>query len=161
MEKYVEDYVYKVKSRNNAQNLKESQKQRVGFARNEVRTIFSKVWFYILIGVILGGIFHGFVPEEFIMDYFGKDNFWALPSMILLGIPLYINVLGTLPIVESLVVKGLPIVTALAFMMAVTALSLPEIIILKKVLKQRLINVFVLIVGVSILVSGFIFNLIL
>ena len=121
--------------------------------------IFKKVWIYVIIGVSLGGIFHGFAPEGILEKY--TNNIFGVPIATLIGIPLYSNVLGMIPIIESLVAKGLPIGTALAFLMAVTALSLPEIIILKKVLKKKLIIAFIVITGLAILFTGYLFNLII
>ena len=121
----------------------------------------EKVWIYVIIGVTLGGIFHGYAPEGILEKYAGKDNLLAVPIAVVIGVPLYSNVMGMIPIVESLIGKGLPVGTALAFLMAVTALSLPEMIILKKVLKNELIGAFVLIVTVSIIFTGYLFNIIL
>ncbi len=159
MEKYVVDFIYKIKSRE-LKEEKKNWKDRILFAKNEVRTIFSKVWIYIIGGVTLGGIFHGFAPEGILAKYAGSSLF-GVPIATLIGIPLYSNVMGMIPIVESLVSKGLPVGTALAFLMAVTALSLPEIIILKKVLKRKLIITFVAVVGIAILITGYLFNLLI
>ena len=160
MEKYVADFVYKIK----AKSLKESgqsQSQRAEYAKAELFSIFKKVWFYIIIGVSIGGIFHGYFPENILQTYAGKDNLLAVPIAAAIGIPLYSNVLGMIPIIESLAGKGLPVGAALAFLMSVTALSLPELIILKKVLKTRLIAVFVGITAVSIIITGYLFNILL
>ena len=161
LEKYVEDFVYKIHSKKQLKEIKLSQKQRRTFALNEVKSIVNKVWLYIIIGVSIGGLFHGYLPEDLITNYLGKGNLFAVPLATLIGIPLYANVLGTIPIAESLIGKGLPIGTALAFLMAVTALSLPEVIILKKVLKTRLIIIFVTIVSISIILTGYLFNIII
>jgi hypothetical protein len=158
MENHVADFVYKIKSKE-IEEKKKTQKERVQFAVGEVKSIFRKVWIYIIIGVSLGGIFHGFAPEGILEKY--TNNIFGVPIATLIGIPLYSNVLGMIPIVESLVAKGLPLGTALAFLMAVTALSLPEIIILKKVLKKKLIIVFIAITGLAILFTGYLFNIII
>jgi Predicted permeases len=121
----------------------------------------EKVWLYVIIGVTFGGIFHGYAPEGILAQYAGKDNLLAVPIAVVIGVPLYSNVMGMIPIVESLIGKGLPVGTALAFLMAVTALSLPEMIILKKVLKNELIAAFVIIVSLSIIFTGYLFNIIL
>ncbi|HEY3360283.1 MAG TPA: permease [Methanosarcina sp.] len=162
MEKYVADFVYKIKVGD--QNKKPealSIKERAAIAFDNVKDIVEKVWLYVIIGVTLGGIFHGYAPEGILAQYAGKDNLLAVPIAVVIGVPLYSNVMGMIPIVESLIGKGLPVGTALAFLMAVTALSLPEMIILKKVLKNELIGAFVLIVTVSIIFTGYLFNIIL
>ncbi len=156
MEKHVADFVYKIKSKE-LKEQKQTQKNRLTFAKNEVKTIFKKVWVYVIAGVTLGGIFHGFAPEGILAKYAG-NSLLGVPIATLIGIPLYSNVMGMIPIIESLVAKGLPLGTALAFLMAVTALSLPEIIILKKVLKKKLIITFVLVTGIAILITGYLFN---
>jgi len=161
LEKYVEDFVYKIHSKQQLKEIKQTQKQRQEFAYNEVKGIIKKVWLYVLIGVSIGGFFHGYLPKEWISNYLGKGNLFAVPIATLLGVPLYANVLGTIPIAESLIGKGLPIGTALAFLMAVTALSLPEMIILKKVLKTKLIIIFVSIVTISIIFTGYLFNILI
>lgn len=156
MEKHVADFVYKVKVKSLKEH-KQTQKERVLYARNEVFSIVKKIWIYIIIGVSLGGIFHGYAPAG-ILEKYASNTVLGVPVATLIGIPLYSNVMGMIPIIESLVAKGLPIGTALAFLMAVTALSLPEIIILKKVLKKKLIIVFVAITGIAILLTGYLFN---
>lgn len=162
MEKYVADFVYKIKVGD--QNIDQESlkiKERAAIAFDNVKEIVGKVWIYVIIGVTLGGIFHGYAPEGILAQYAGKDNLLAVPIAVVMGVPLYSNVMGMIPIVESLIEKGLPVGTALAFLMAVTALSLPEMIILKKVLKKELIGAFVLIVTVSIIFTGYLFNIIL
>jgi uncharacterized membrane protein YraQ (UPF0718 family) len=162
MEKYVADFVYKIKVGD--QNKKPealNMKERAVIAFDNVKDIVEKIWIYVIIGVTLGGIFHGYAPEGILAKYAGKDNLLAVPIAVVIGVPLYSNVMGMIPIVESLIEKGLPVGTALAFLMAVTALSLPEMIILKKVLKNKLIGAFVLIVTLSIIFTGYLFNVIL
>jgi hypothetical protein len=159
MEKHVADFVYNIKSKK-LEERTQTQKEKLGYAREETKNIFKKVWIYIIAGVTLGGIFHGFAPEGILEKYTG--NSWlGVPIATLIGIPLYSNVMGMIPIMESLVSKGLPLGTALAFIMAVTALSLPEIIILKKVLKRKLIITFVVVTGLAIILTGYLFNLII
>lgn len=162
MEKYVADFVYNIKVGN--QNKKPEAlniKERTAIAYDNVKDIVEKVWLYVIIGVTFGGIFHGYAPEGILAQYAGKDNLLAVPIAVVIGVPLYSNVMGMIPIVESLIGKGLPVGTALAFLMAVTALSLPEMIILKKVLKNELIAAFVIIVSLSIIFTGYLFNIIL
>lgn len=136
-------------------------KERANIAYDSVKDIVGKVWIYVIIGVSLGGIFHGYAPEGILEKYAGKDNLLAVPIAVLIGVPLYSNVMAMIPVMESLIEKGLPIGTALAFLMAVNAISLPEMIILKKVLKNELIGVFVLIVTVSIIFTGYLLNIIM
>ena len=162
MENYVADFVYKIKVGGQTKKPEDLNiKERATIAYESVKDIVGKVWIYVIIGVTLGGIFHGYAPEGILEKYAGKDNPLAVPIAVLIGVPLYSNVMAMIPIIESLIGKGLPIGTALAFLMAVNAISLPEIIILKKVLKNRLIGVFVLIVTVSIIFTGYLFNIIL
>lgn len=160
MEKYVADFVYKIHSKQVAET-KMNRKERFDYAVDEVKDIVGKVWIYVIIGVTLGGIFHGYAPEGILAKYAGKDNPLAVPIAVLIGVPLYSNVMGMIPIMESLIGKGLPVGTSLAFLMGVTALSLPEIIILKKVLKKELIVAFVTIVTVAIIFTGYLFNYLL
>ncbi len=159
MEKHVADFVYEIRTKE-LKEKKQTQRDRLDFAGSEVKKILKKVWIYIIAGVTLGGIFHGFAPEGILARYAG-NSLIGVPVATLVGIPLYSNVVGMIPIIESLVSKGLPMGTALAFMMSVTALSLPEIIILKKVLKKKLIFVFVAVTGTAILITGYLFNLII
>jgi len=162
MEKYVADFVYNIKVGDSNKGPKYlSVKERATAAYDCVKDIVERVWIYVIIGVALGGIFHGYAPEGILAKYAGEDNLLAVPIAVIIGVPLYSNVMGMIPIVESLIGKGLPIGTALAFLMAVTALSLPEMIILKKVLKNELIAAFVIIVSVSIIFTGYLFNIIL
>lgn len=159
MERHVADFVYNIKSKD-IKEQKKSQKQRIEFAKDEVKTIFKKVWIYVIAGVTLGGIFHGFAPEGILAKY-ASNSLFGVPIATLIGVPLYSNVMGMIPIIESLVGKGLPVGTALAFLMAVTALSLPEIIILKKVLKKKLIFTFILVTSIAIMLTGWLFNIII
>ncbi|MGM5480620.1 MAG: permease [Nanobdellota archaeon] len=159
MEHHVADFVYKVKSKQ-LDEKKQSLKQRFEFAKGEVKNIFKKVWIYVIAGVTLGGLFHGFAPEGILARYAG-NNLFGVPIATAIGVPLYSNVMGMIPIVESLVAKGLPLGTALAFLMSVTALSLPEIIILKKVLKKKLIVTFIAVTAGAIILTGWLFNIII
>ncbi len=162
LEKYVEEFVYKIKVGNAAvepENL--SLKERTETAFEGVKEIVGKIWIYVIVGVSIGGIFHGYAPEGILAKYAGEGNLLAVPIAVILGVPLYSNVMGMIPIVESLIGKGLPIGTSLAFLMSVTAVSLPEMVILKKVLKNELIAVFVSIVALSIIFTGYLFNILL
>ncbi|MBM3422734.1 MAG: permease [Chlorobi bacterium] len=136
-----------------------SDRFREGLA--SVRSIVGKVWLFIVLGVGLGSVIHGYVPEEFMVSIMGKDAWWSVPAAVALGVPMYTNIVGVLPVAEALIGKGAAIGTVMAFMMSVIALSAPEMIILRKVLKPRLIAVFAGIVASGIVVVGFVFNLIL
>ncbi|EKF61494.1 transporter [Agrobacterium albertimagni AOL15] len=124
-----------------------------------VREIFAKVWFWIILGIGMGALIHGYVPEDLMVSIMGADQWWSVPAAVVIGIPMYTNAAGVIPIVEALLGKGAALGTVLAFMMSVIALSLPEMIILKQVLTLRLIAVFIGVVGSGILAVGFLFNL--
>jgi uncharacterized membrane protein YraQ (UPF0718 family) len=126
-----------------------------------VRTIVGKVWPYILGGIAIGAAIHGYVPQDFMASFMGKDAWWSVPLAVLVGIPMYSNAAGVIPIVQALLAKGAALGTVLAFMMSVIALSLPEMIILRKVLKPRLIATFIGVVGAGILFVGYLFNAVL
>ncbi len=159
LQRYVADWVYQVKA--NHQDIMEekfhfSDRIQIGF--DTVREIVGKIWIYILIGIAVGAGAHGYVPDDYLARIMGAGSWYAVPLAILLGIPMYSNAAGIIPIVSVLIEKGVTLGTALAFMMSVIGLSLPEIIILKKVLKWQLIAVFVAVVAVGITIVGFIFN---
>lgn len=159
MEKYVADWVYKVKSNSDYEiEEKITFKERIQKGHESVKEIVGKIWIYIIIGIAVGAGAHGYVPEDFLGSLLGKGNWYGVPVAILMGIPMYSNAAGIIPIVSVLIEKGVSLGTALAFMMSVIALSLPEIIILKKVLKWQLITAFVGIVTVGIVIVGYIFN---
>jgi len=159
LEKWVADWVYKTRFGNNAQTEdKLTVENRIKFGYTAVKEIVGKVWIYIVIGVGIGAGMHGFVPENFMVSIMDKANWYSVPLSVLIGVPLYSNAAGIIPIVSVLIEKGVPLGTALAFMMSTIGLSLPEIIILKKVLKMPLIATFVGIVATGILIVGFVFN---
>lgn len=160
LEKWVEEFVYKMVAGQAAEG-KMTARERFDYAKDYVKEIVGKVWPYIIIGVGLGSLMHGYIPNDFLVRYAGPNNPFAVPIATLIGIPLYSNAAGTIPIVSVLVDKGMAMGTALAFMMAVTALSLPEFIILKKVLKPKLIVTYASIVGLGIIFTGYLFNFIL
>ncbi len=157
--RYVADWVYKTHSK---QQLEEETKmnfeQRISAGAEVVREIVGKIWIYILLGIAVGAGAHGFVPDEYLAGALGNQNWYSVPLAILVGIPLYSNAAGIIPIVSVLIEKGVTLGTALAFMMSVIGLSLPEIIILKKVLKWQLIGIFVGVVALGIVFVGLIFN---
>lgn len=157
LEKYVEPFVYG----NPLLDIPEEEmtmKHRIDFAKTQVKDIVKKVWLYILIGVAIGAAIHDWIPEDVITALLGDDKWYSVPLATLVGIPMYADIFGTLPIAEALVGKGVGIGTVLSFMMAVTALSLPSMILLKKVVKTPLLIFFVGIVSVGILIIGFTFN---
>jgi len=124
-----------------------------------VREIVGKVWLYVLAGIAIGAGIHGYVPEDFMAGLMGKEaGWWSVPLSVLIGVPMYTNAAGIIPIVEALLAKGASLGTVLAFMMSVIALSLPEMVILRKVLKPRLIATFVGVVASGIMLVGFVFN---
>jgi hypothetical protein len=161
LEKYVEDYVWKIKMKNSQKQGKKNFRERSGEAISETKSIIKKVFPYVLIGIAIGALIHGYAPENLLAEIAGKGNLLAVPIAVLIGVPLYSNAAGVIPIVSSLMEKGLPLGTALAFMMSVVALSLPEMIILRKVLKIKLLAIYVAIVALAIIFTGYLFNLIL
>jgi uncharacterized membrane protein YraQ (UPF0718 family) len=161
LEKYVEDWVFKVKGNNqDADDEKLSFEDRIKTGYTSVKDIVGKIWIYILIGIAVGAGAHGYVPEDFLSTLMGKAHWYSVPLAIVIGIPLYSNAAGIIPIVSVLIEKGVTLGTALAFMMSVIGLSLPEVIILKKVLKIQLIAIFVGIVAVGIIIVGYLLNFI-
>ena len=138
-----------------------SWSERIALGREEVRSILGKVWPYLLAGIALGAAIHGWVPTDFFARYAGPDNPLAVPFAVVLGIPLYSNAAGVLPLVEALHAKGLAMGTLLAFMMAVVALSLPEMILLRRILRPQLLGIYIAVVAAGIVATGFLFNAIL
>ena len=160
MEKYVQDYVWEMQV-GNTEIKPMTFREKLDYAREYTLSLLKKIWPYVVIGVGIGGFIHGYAPQDFLVNYAGRDNPFAVPLAVLIGVPLYSNAAGVIPIVHALMEKGLPIGTTLAFMMAVTALSLPEAIILKNVLKNRLLATFFGIVAMAIVIVGYLFNAIL
>ena len=162
MEAYLEDWVRdmpRIVAEAGAIRLTLSERVEAGFAA--VREIVGKVWPYILVGIAIGAAIHGYVPEAFMASVMGKDAWWSVPLAVLVGVPMYTNAAGVIPIVQALLAKGAALGTVLAFMMSVIALSLPEMVILRKVLKLRLIATFVGVVAAGILLVGYVFNAVL
>lgn len=162
MEQHLEDWVRnmpKVSAALSETDLTLADRVEAGFA--SVREIVGKVWPYILAGIAIGAGIHGYVPEEFMASFMGKDAWWAVPASVLIGVPMYTNAASIIPIVEALLAKGAALGTVLAFMMSVIALSLPEMIILRKVLKPRLIATFIAVVASGIILVGYVFNAVL
>ena len=160
LEKYVEEYVYKMKI-GSMDIVELTMKERVKEGISYVVEILKKVWIYVLVGIGIGALMHGWAPAGMLTKYAGKDNPFAVIIAVLIGVPLYSNAAGVIPIVKELTRLGMQMGTALAFMMAVTALSLPEMIILRKVLKPKLLAIFVGIMAVTIIIIGYTFNMIL
>ncbi|MFZ2955418.1 MAG: permease [Candidatus Ozemobacteraceae bacterium] len=161
LEKHVEDWVYKVRMGEGGQSeLVQTWEGRITFAKDAVKDILGKVWLYIFLGIAVGAGIHGYAPAEALAGVMGK-SWWCVPLAVLLGVPMYSNAAGVIPIVQALLGKGAALGTTLAFMMAVIGLSLPETIILRKVLKPRLIAIFVGVVASGIVLVGYLFNAIL
>jgi uncharacterized protein len=161
LERYVEEWVYAITStQTEIEEEHLSLNDRIDRGVDAVREVVGKVWIFIIIGIAVGAGVHGYVPENFMAGIMGKTAWWSVPLSVLIGIPMYSNAAGIIPIVQALLGKGAALGTALAFMMAVIGLSLPEMIILKKVLKIQLIGAFAGIVGIGIMIVGYIFNFI-
>ena len=157
LEKYVEPFVFSTKP-GDADAPEMTRGQRLAYAKDQVLTIIKKVWLYILIGVGIGAAIHNWVPQDIITAILGQQNVFSVLIATVAGVPMYADIFGTLPIAEALVLKGVGIGTVLSFMMAVTALSLPSMILLKKVVKMKLLVIFAAIVIVGILIIGYAFN---
>jgi Predicted permeases len=161
LERYVEDYVWQIHAGAGLVEVRPTLEERVREAWRSTVDIVRRVWPFVVAGIGVGALIHGFVPTDLVVSVGGRDNPLAVPALVLLGVPLYSNAAGTIPIVEALLGKGLPLGSALAFMMAVTALSIPELVILRRVMKPRLIATFVAVVTAGILAVGYGFNLFL
>ena len=161
MEKYVEEWVKHVLATGAETDMPDNLRERLRYGRQAVADIVGRVWIYVILGIAVGATIHGYVPEGFMASIMGKSAWWSVPLAVLLGIPMYANAAGVVPILQALLEKGAALGTALAFMMSVIALSLPEMVILRKVLKPALIATFVGVVGSGILLVGYLFNLII
>ena len=161
LERFVEGWVYETKAKQ-VEFVEEKIpfEERIESGITAVKEIVAKVWIYIVIGIAVGAGIHGYVPENFMASLMGKSAWWSVPLSVLIGIPMYSNAAGIIPIVQALLEKGASLGTVLAFMMSVIGLSLPETIILKKVLKIQLIGIFIGVVGVGIVIVGYLFNFI-
>jgi uncharacterized protein len=160
-ERYVEDFVWQIKvGEATGITYKPNWDDRIRDAGRSTKEIVGKVWPYVILGIAIGAGIHGFVPEAYLADIMGRSSWWAVPAAVLLGIPLYSNAAGIIPVVSALVAKGAALGTVLAFMMSVVALSLPEMLILKRVIKTPLILMFIGIVGGAIIFTGYLFNFI-
>jgi uncharacterized protein len=158
LERYIESWVYEVRIGRGAEEERLTWNDRLERAVQAVREIVGKVWPYVVAGIAVGAGIHGYVPEGMLAGVMGKSAWWSVPAAVLIGVPMYSNAAGIVPVVQALLEKGAALGTVLAFMMAVIGLSLPETIILRKVLKLPLIGAFVGIVAVGILLVGYLFN---
>lgn len=163
MERHLEDWVQAIQARSEQGYEGDSMSwvERAEAGLDHVKEIVAKVWPYIVAGIALGAGIHGYVPEDFMASFMGRDVWWAVPAAVVLGVPMYTNAAGIIPIVEALIGKGAALGTVLAFMMSVIALSAPEMIILRKALKPRLIATFASVVALGILMVGYLFNAVL
>jgi len=157
LEKYVESYVKEIENVD-AEIIELTREERIEYSKEQVKSIINKVWLYVLIGVGIGATIHNWIPQSVIENIIGKNNPFAVLLATVVGIPMYADIFGTLPIAEALFGKGVGIGTVLSFMMAVTALSLPSIIMLSKVVKRKLLGIFVAIVSTGIIIIGYLFN---
>ncbi|QWV93438.1 permease [Geomonas oryzisoli] len=160
MERHVQDYVWEIKV-GAAEMQEQTFREKLDYAADYTVALLKKIWPYVVVGIGLGAFIHGYAPEDLLVRYASRDNILAVPLAVLVGVPLYSNAAGIVPVVQALMEKGLPIGTVLAFMMAVTALSFPEAVILKNVLKTRLLATFFGIVAAAIIIVGYLFNAIL
>ena len=164
LEKWVEPFVLEVRGFGSAASMEDRHitiGDRFAEGWRSCRSIFVRVWPYVVGGIGVGSLIHGYVPQDAIVRWAGADNWFAVPLAVVIGVPLYANIAGVLPITEALVQKGLPLGTVLAFTMAVTALSLPEMVILRKVLRPPLLAVFVALLAAGIIGVGYLFNALL
>jgi Predicted permeases len=157
LERYVQGYIREIENVD-VEVLEMTRTDRISYAKEQVKDIVKRVWIYVLIGVFIGALIHNIIPEDWVKDVIGSNNPFAVILAALIGIPMYADIFGTLPIAEALFGKGVEIGTVLSFMMAVTALSLPSIIMLSKVVKIKLLAIFVGIVSVGIIIIGYLFN---
>lgn len=157
----VEPFVYQNNISGEVDLPEMNKKERIIYARNYTLDIIKKIWFYVVIGIGVGAFIHGYVPADFLAQYAGGDKWYAVPIATIIGIPLYSNAAGVIPLVSALTEKGVSMGTTLAFMMSITALSFPEFMILKKVMKTKLIFIFAGVVGLGIIITGYLFNIII
>jgi uncharacterized membrane protein YraQ (UPF0718 family) len=158
LERYVEDFVWKVHSQGSVEGEKLTWPIRIERAWGSVKDIVGKVWLYVVVAIAVGAAIHGYVPASALAGIMGKQAWWSVPAAVVIGIPLYSNAAGMIPIVSALIEKGASLGTALAFMMAVVGLSLPEAIILRRVLKPQLLVAFFGIIALAIIITGYLFN---
>ena len=162
LENYIEDWVTAMRGDTSAvPEEKLTWHDRIGYGWDAVRDIIGRVWVYVILGIAVGAGIHGYVPEGFMASVMGKGSWWSVPLAVIMGVPMYSNAAGIIPVVEALMGKGAALGTVLAFMMSVIALSLPEMVILRKVLKVQLIFAFIGVVACGILIVGYLFNILI
>lgn len=161
LERFVEDFVWKMQAAGGMAGETLTWADRIRRAGESVKEIVGKVWLYVVVGIAVGAGIHGYVPESALASIMGRQAWWSVPAAVLVGVPLYSNAAGVIPIVSALMEKGASLGTVLAFMMSVVGLSLPEMIILRRVLKPQLIAVFAGTVALAIILTGYLFNLIM
>ncbi|MBN2801640.1 MAG: permease [Deltaproteobacteria bacterium] len=164
LEKYLEPWVKEQLAKKlETENIKDGRtfKERIPEIKDEAIDTFKRIMPYVVGGVAIGGLIHGFIPAGYFEEYMGRDNIFAVPLSVILAVPMYSNASGVIPVIQSLIAKGIPVGTALAFMMAVVGLSFPEAMLLKKVMNLKLIAIYFSTTGMAIIVSGYLFNLIL
>ena len=161
LEDHVEDWVREIRAGEAAMEDKMTWAARLDYALDSVRDIVGRVWKFVVLGIAVGAAIHGYVPEGQLAGIMGSEAWWSVPLSVVMGIPMYTNAAGVIPVVEALLGKGAALGTVLAFMMSVIALSFPEMVILRKVLKPRLIAAFIAVVGCGILIVGYLFNAII
>lgn len=162
LEHHIEDWVTQANMADaGLEEEKMSWNERFAYGWDAVKEIIGRVWVYVILGIAVGAGIHGFVPEGVMASIMGKGSWWSVPVSVIIGVPMYSNAAGVIPVVEALLGKGAALGSVLAFMMSVIALSLPEMVILRKVLKPQLIAVFIGVVACGILIVGYLFNMIL
>lgn len=163
LERYLQDWVRELNTApvGDVPDARLTFADRLKIGADQVREIVGKVWLWVVVGILIGALIHGYVPETLMLQIMGGEAWWSVPAAVGVGVPMYTNAAGVIPIVEALLGKGAALGTTLAFMMSVIALSLPEMIILKQVLTYRLIAIFIAVVSAGILATGFLFNLII
>jgi hypothetical protein len=162
MENHIEEWVLLIRTEaGDEEQTRQTWSERIRYGLEAVKDIVGRVWMWVILGIAVGAGIHGYVPEGFMASLMGKEAWWSVPAAVLIGIPMYSNAAGIVPVVQALLEKGAALGTVLAFMMSVIALSLPEAIILRKVLKPRLIAVFFGVVAMGIVLVGYLFNCII
>lgn len=157
MQEYIQDYVLGMKN-TDIDYIKMSREERISYSKEQVKEIVHRVWLYIIIGVGIGAAIHNWIPQSIIEKVIGDDNPFAVILAAVVGIPMYADIFGTIPIAEALFGKGVGIGTVLTFMMGVTALSLPSMVMLSKVVKPKLLALFISIISIGIIIIGYLFN---
>lgn len=157
LEKYVEGYVREIENVD-VEQVEMTRGERISYSKQQVKDIIKRVWLYVLIGVGIGAAIHNWIPQNIVENVIGENNPFAVVLATAIGIPMYADIFGTIPIAEALFAKGVGVGTVLSFMMAVTALSLPSMILLSKVVKPKLLGIFITIVSIGILIIGYLFN---